>query len=409
MPKIEKWLFEKEIIVLNGSRQVGKTSILNILKQKLLDSGVHQDNIFYLNLEVIKILDALNLDPENLLSYITDKSNTNFFLIDEIQYLDNPSNFLKHIYDLYAPHVKLIVTGSSSLEIKAHLQDSLVGRKVSFTVNPLNFEEVLDFKKLGIKKYVSSEKIPEEVERAFCGVLCEYLQYGGMPAVVLQSDCEKKKQLLEEYVGTYINKDVRAIGRIENVTQFNSVVKVLASQIGNLLNISELSNTTNTPRRKVEQYIDVLDHTFVLKKIIPFKSNVRAQISKMPKTYFFDLGIRNALLGNFLSVDSRADAGALFENFIFLELLGSVAQDNIFFYRTVAGSEIDFIVKSENKLNAIEVKFKKLTSPIDTRTLRNFAQKNPNTDNLLVVSNSSLKNTNMVRYINWREIGKSLK
>jgi len=144
--EVKKWLFEKEIIILNGPRQVGKTTLLEILKSELAKAGVSEKTIFYLNLEELKILETLNQDPENILKYIINPKEKNYFFLDEIQYLDNPSNFLKHLYDKYAGKIKIIATGSSSLELKAKLQDSLAGRKISFLVNPLTFEESLNFK-----------------------------------------------------------------------------------------------------------------------------------------------------------------------------------------------------------------------------------------------------------------------
>ena len=192
--KIEKWLTEKEIIILNGPRQVGKTTLLKILQDKLIRSGIVKERIFYLNLEEIKILSDLNQDPENLLNYIIQKDKTNFFFLDEVQYLDNPSNFLKHLYDKYAGKIKIIATGSSSLELKAKFQDSLVGRKVSFLVNPLDFEEFLTFKQSPLLDYFQKEKLPADIEEAFRKELEEYLIYGGMPAVVLRSDKELKQK-----------------------------------------------------------------------------------------------------------------------------------------------------------------------------------------------------------------------
>jgi len=232
--------------------------------------------------------------------------------------LDNPSNFLKHLFDKYADKIKIIVTGSSSLELKAKFQDSLAGRKVSFLINPLNFEEFLIFKNFSYLDYLKKEDLPDDIRNNFDKALSEYLIYGGMPAVVLQNNQKLKQKMLKEYVSAYVNKDIRAIGKVENIANFNSLVKILATQIGSLLNISELGDTVGIPRRAVKKYLDLLEFTFVLDKILPFKKNIRTQITKMPKIYFFDLGIRNAILGNFLEMESRSDAGHLFENFVFL-------------------------------------------------------------------------------------------
>ncbi len=400
---IDKWLFEKEIIILNGPRQVGKTSLLKLIKEQLIEQNISNENIFYLNLEEIDVLDDLNKSPENILNYIINKENKNYFLIDEIQYLDNPSNFLKHLYDKYVDELKIIVTGSSALELKAQLQDSLVGRKVSFMVNPLCFEEFLQFKQVDYLKYLNKKEIPIEIKNKFDKDLEEYLIYGGMPAVVLQSNIEMKEKMLREYVNTYINKDIRYIGRIDNISQFNAVIKILASQIGKLLNIAELSNTSDVVRRHVEKYIELLEHTFVLSKINSFHNNVRKQIVKMPKIYFFDLGLRNAILNNFLATENRQDGGDLFENFVFLELKNNI-KNEIFFYRTISKSEIDFVVDNSKTISLIEVKYKRLKRKIDSRVLKGFKMANNKKKRMFVVSLNQLNRIDDVDYVDYRNV-----
>ncbi len=402
LENIQKWFFEKEIIILNGPRQVGKTSLLKLIRKKLLGQSVSEENIFYLNLEEINILSDLNDNPENLLKYITDNDNKNYFFIDEIQYLDNPSNFLKHLFDKYSDRIKIIATGSSSLELKAQLQDSLVGRKVSFLIRPLCFEEFLEFKESNYTKYLHQEDIPLNIKEEFNKGLEEYLIFGGMPAVVLQEDYELKGKMLREYVGTYINKDVRSIGKIDNISQFNATLKILSSQIGNLLSVSELSNTVDIPRRETEDYIEILEHTFVLDKINSYHNNVRKQIKKMPKVYFFDIGIRNAILNNFLPIESRQDKGSLFENFVFLELKNDKGNE-IFFYRTISKSEIDFIVIKTETIQAIEVKYRKLKKSIDSRVLRGLDIKNKKKE-MFVINRNLIDFADGVRYIDYRNI-----
>ena len=401
--EIKKWLLEKEIIILNGPRQVGKTSLLEILKNELLQSGIPEKTIFYLNLEEIKILEDLNRDPENLLKYITDKKETNYFFLDEIQYLDNPSNFLKHLYDKYAGEIKIIVTGSSNLELKAKFQNSLTGRKISFLINPLDFEEFLIFQNFPFLDYLKKEILPPNIKSNFDNALDKYLVYGGMPAVALQEDNNLKQKMLEEYVNTYINKDIRAIGKVKNILNFNSLVKILASQIGNLLNVNEISNTVKISRRDVEKYLNLLELTFVLNKISPFAENIRSQITKMPKSYFFDLGIRNAILGNFLDIKNRQDVGCLFENFVFLELKNQV-RNKIFFYRTVSKTEIDFIIEREASVIPIESKYKKLVKPVDARILKNFIEQVDNVKEAIVVNLNFNHKDNLIKYVDYRHI-----
>jgi len=401
--EIKNWLFKKEVIILNGPHQVGKTSLLKLLEEELIKKKIKKEQIFYFNLEEIKILDTLNNNPENIFKYIINPKEKNYFFIDEIQYLDNPSNFLKHLYDKYAEKIKIITTCSSSLELKTKFQDFLAVRKVSFSVNPLDFEEFLIFKNFFYIDYLKKEKLSLDIKKIFDDNLSEYLIYGGMPAVVLQKNKNLKEKMLYEYVGTYINKDIRAIGKIENIFHFNNLIKILASQIGNLLNINELSNIIRISRRNIEKYLDLLEFTFVLDKILPFIKNTRTQVTKMPKIYFFDLGIRNAILGNFLDLTNRQDNGSMFENFVFLELKNRL-KDKIFFYRSISKTEIDFIIKEKAKIILMEVKYKKLVKPIDTRVLQNFMEQESNTKKALVVNLEFNYKNDLIKYIDYRFI-----
>ncbi len=149
------------------------------------------------------------------------------------------------------------------------------------------------------------------------------------------------------------------------------MIKTLAAQSGGLLNINELSNSLNLARRKTEEYIELLIETFVLIKLTPYSRNIRSQLTKMPKFYWFDPGIRNGILNNYSSLAVRADSGALFENFIFNEL-GRYKENKVFFYRTTNKSEIDFIIEKGGQIFPLEVKYKKLTRPINSRVMAEF-------------------------------------
>lgn len=370
--QINKWLTKEEIIILNGPRQVGKTSLLKLTAEDLKKKNINENRIFYLNLEDLEILDDLNKSPKNLLNYVKIKNKKNYFLLDEIQYLDNPSNFLKYLYDEHRNNVKLIVTGSSSLELKAKLQDSLVGRRVLFMISPLCFEEFLQFKKADIVNYLNKTNIPSEIQNQFKKYSDEYLLFGGMPKVVLTETKEAKIILLKNYVNDYINKDIRYVGKIESLLKFNQLIKILSNQIGNLLNINELTNTVNIPRKEVEYYLELLEYTFVINKIFPYHKNIRSQITKMPKIYWFDTGIRNQILDNFVELDSRTDSGQLFENFIYLELSNNIEKEKIYFYRTIHKTEIDFVFEKNGIVYPVEVKYKNFIKPASDKTLKNF-------------------------------------
>ena len=221
LQKINNWLDSKKILILNGARQVGKTTILKELEQKL---KAENKNCIYLNLESFQVADRLNINPNNIFDFIDDKNLFYYILIDEIQILDQPSHFLKYIYDTYE-NTKLIVTGSANLEIKAKLQDSLAGRKITFFINPLSLDEILDYEKLD--KQTKNPLEQQKIDKLFK----EYLLFGGLPEVYLEKNKEKKEILLKEYLGTYVNKDIRALISNINVSKFNQLNIALSHPI----------------------------------------------------------------------------------------------------------------------------------------------------------------------------------
>lgn len=389
LTKIHPFIKRKEAIIIRGMRRVGKTSLLNLIKEELLEKiKIKEENIYFFDLEKLDLREDFNKDPENLLKYIHNHKQKNYVFIDEIQYLDNPSNFLKIIVDHF-PNLKIFTTGSSSLDIKRKIQDSLIGRAVYFQLLPLNFSEFIQFKKEIFP--VNPTDIQLKKLKQF---LDEYLLYGGFPDIVLEKNEGLKKELLKNYINLYITKDIRNLAEIENISSFNNLAKILASQSGNILNKHEISNTLNLAQKTTERYLDILEHTFVLTRLSPFFKNIRSRITKMQKIYFYDLGIRNVLVDNFSAMSFRIDNGAIFENFIFLELINKLGKENLYFYRTTHGTEIDFITDSP-KL-AIEVKYKKFKEKKIFRSFDEF----DGFKKLIVNLNLNL-NTRSYDFIDW--------
>lgn len=392
--EIDQWLDSKKILILNGARQVGKTTILKEIEKKLKKEN---KNCIYLNLESFQIVDRLNVNPDNIFDFISDKNSPWYILIDEIQILDQPSHFLKYIYDT-CDNLKLIVTGSANLEIKAKLQDSLAGRKITFYINPLSLDEILDYKKLDKKTKNPLER--QKINRAFE----EYLIFGGLPEIYLEKDKEKKKKLLGEYLGTYINKDVRALISKINVSKFNQLNIALAHLIGNLVNKNKIANDLNINSRTLDRYLDLLKYSFIFDFIFPYFSNPLTQIKKMQKVYCFDFGVRNAILNNFIEIDLRADSGRLFENFVYLKLKEKYQE--VYFWRTIKGSEVDFIYQG-NGLNIVEAKYKKFAAPKVERSVKQAIK-------LLQPSKIKIANLNLtekitidkkeIEFISWNKI-----
>ncbi|WP_456324075.1 ATP-binding protein [Desulfonauticus submarinus] len=360
---IVKWLPAKELILILGARQVGKTCLLYSLIQYLIKQGVSKNQIFYFDLENFEYLELVNSGVNNFLRYLrTYTTDKKYIFLDEIQYMDNPSNFLKLLVDHYHHEIKLFVTGSSGLTMRHKFKDALVGRRITFELFPLSFKEFLVFKEkddvLRILKEATKQKKPllPIHHQQIMNFYEEYVLYGGYPAVALLNDLDMKKRYLNDIYNAYVHKDISAIFNIENIMAYNRLVKLLALQMGNLVNVQELSKNLGVARKTVEKFLKILEDTYVCLFIRPFFSNKQKELVKMPKIFWYDTGLRNRIVSDFKPLDDRVDKGNLLENTVFKELLFMVEnKSNIKFWRTKHGNEVDFIL-DEEQLSAWEVK-----------------------------------------------------
>ena len=357
---IAKHLSKKEFTVLIGPRQIGKSTML---KQMHDDLQLKGESVYFLNLDRKDILDDLNLNPENIFkSCPLEIGKKIIVFIDEIQYLDDATNFLKLLFDEYSPRLKIVATGSSAFYIDKQFKDSLVGRKKIFQMGTLDFQEFLHFKNRDdLAQEVSkmkSKKIAKSInESLLWAYMDEFINYGGYPAVVLENNFDEKIEILREIRDSYIKRDLLESGVTEQ-TKFYRMLMLLASQSGNMLNVSEISNTLRLTAATVEQYLYVLQKCFHITLVKPYYNNMRKELTKMPKVYINDLGLRNILINYFSPIEQRADKGMILENFCFRVLMENYEQDQIKYWRTSDGNEVDFIVETQyNKGIAIEVKF----------------------------------------------------
>jgi len=348
--EILKYIFEKEAIILYGARQVGKTFILywleNFLKNK-------KEQVFYIDLEERKYLKLLNQGPENLKKLLLeqgfDLQKQIFVFIDEIQYLEDPTNFIKLINDHYKSF-KLIVSGSSTFEIKKKIKKALVGRALVFEIFGLSFEEFLVFK--GYQKAIKpvlTEIKQEELNSLFA----EFVLFGSYPKIALIFEKEKKEKYLWQIIDTYLKKDIRDLAEVKEIDKFNKLLEVLASQTGQLLNIEELASTCRLAKQTIQNYLFVLENTYVIKLVKPFSRNLRSELFKTPKIYFYDSGLAHLL---WLKVISPEILGEIFETSVFAELVKLFGKDSINFWRTKDKKEIDFVLKHKDKIIPIETK-----------------------------------------------------
>ncbi len=380
--EIQKHLNRKEYTILTGSRQCGKTTLL-----RELYSGMRREKqtVSFVSFEDREILSAVNKHPEELFNYVprpgklsdtyskihdpqskkqaaTDgEPETQYVFIDEIQNAADPSGFLKYLYDIYGKNLKIIATGSSAFYIDQKFTDSLSGRKRIFELNTLSFDEWLRFN--DAEELISDlEYIREKHDyissrhREIMQMFSEFLVFGGFPEVALERSKEEKIALLREIRDSFLKRDIDEAG-IRDSERFYMLLRLLASQIGNLVNRNELAATIGVDNKTIDKYLHILQNCFHVDLVRPFYSNLRKELTKMPMLYFRDSGLRNSILNRFSEFNSREDAGALLENYVFNRLSRLHEKENVRYWRTTDGKEIDFIVSTSfNEGMAYEVK-----------------------------------------------------
>ncbi|MBN1339706.1 MAG: ATP-binding protein [Bacteroidales bacterium] len=367
---IHTHLEKKEYTIITGARQTGKTSLLQAIFEELKNGGA---TVNYMSFEDRDVLSACNIHPEEIFAFSprpekiwqagSEKRKPFYLLIDEIQYANDPSNFMKYLYDTYGENLKIVATGSSAFYMDSKFKDSLAGRKRLFELQTLDFMEFLIFKN-AIVLAAELETIRSQEGYISTGrfelqsMLNEYMVFGGYPAVVLENEKEEKINRLKEIRNSFLKRDIDESG-IANHDKFYNLLTILAGQTGNLVNRNELSNTIGLDNKTIDKYLHVLQQCFHIVLVKPFYSNLRKEITRMPKIYFKDLGLRNAALNRFFDFHLREDQGALLKNYVLLRLTGMFDSDAIRFWRTTKNIEVDFVVSlSFKKGYAIEVKLK---------------------------------------------------
>ena len=393
--KIDKGFENNPIVVLIGARQVGKTSLMQMYSESHKSFWINGENP-----ETAQLFQRFS-DVERYLKMNINNVLSGFLIIDEFQYIENVSVMLKLLVDKYSD-LKILCSGSSSLDILQHVKESLAGRIRVIPVYSLSFKEFVSFNDSSLYEKFEQLNFMDNVSLFLPEIeflLKEYLTYGGLPKVALTNDTKEKEELLNDIYKTYLLHDVRQFVRNKDFVGFNKLIKVLSSQNGNLLNINELANTVQLRYRACEEYIQLLEQMYVIQLVPPYTTNKRAEITKMNKIYFSDIGLRNVIYNSFNDIDIRNDNGNLFENFVYLEIIKSVRKDNIFFYRTKDGTEIDFvIIDRKQNIIPVEVKFKRYNKSVKFRRLTEFSNKNSIRDAYVI--NLSLNDTEgMLKFI----------
>ena len=358
------------IVLLIGARQVGKTTLMQSYEfqgDKLFLNGQDPD---------ISALFEKLPDLEQYLRIYLNRDLNGLLLLDEFQYIQGVSGKLKLLSDKH-PLLKVLCSGSSSLDILKNVEESLAGRIRTIEVYSLSFAEYLFFRN-SEQHALYTALDPDNSGQALLDPLesiwQEYLLYGGLPRAALLFDPDEKLAVLSDIHKTYLLKDVRAHIRNEHFNGFNKLLRLLSVLTGNLINANELSRESGLPYKALSDYIALLEHMYIIKLVEPWHTNRRSTITKMKKVYFCDTGIRNILLPDFREPEFRADSGALLENHVYLELMRNLLPGGeIRFYRTTDGAEVDFVVNQPREVIAIECKYKTMAKPVQSRSLISFS------------------------------------
>ncbi|MFP3316986.1 MAG: ATP-binding protein [Candidatus Nanopusillus sp.] len=413
--EIIRYIDRREIISIKGPRQSGKTTLLKMLKDFLInEKNIDEDHIIYLTFEDNEILYKFSENPKDFIrKYITD-SKRYYFLIDEAQYCKDLGKKLKLIYDLFE-NIKIIITGSSSLELKNETARYLVGRLLEFELYPLNFYEFLLYndqkiariykewneKVINLLMNSSDFEIKKDVDiyiNDLLKYLNEYIKFGGYPAIVTAESEKEKIFLLKNLVNTYLDKDVVSFLNIRDTIKFRRLITALASLNGSLINITQLANEINSYFKEIIDLLDILEQTYIIRRIRPFHKNLVTELKKENKIYFIDTGLRNYLINNFNDIEIRNDSGTLIENFILNELY---QYGKINFWRTKNKAEVDFIFEGK-EIIPTEVKFSNIKRDILTRSLYYFIRNYNSRFSIVVTKNywgERIINNGKIKYI----------
>jgi len=331
-------LTDRKIVILYGARQTGKTTLSVRLLEKI------PGKILKINADELKYIEILSSRDFAKMSLLI--SGYDVLFIDEAQRIPDIGINLKIIYE-NMPGLKILATGSSSFDLADKINEPLTGRTSSFKLFPVSLQE--------IKSYKSLFEIQNRLE--------EYMTYGLYPGLLKYENSEEKIKYLNELSNSYLYKDVLELSNIRNSSQISKLLKLLAFQVGSLVSVNEIAQTIGMSHETVNSYIDLLEKSFILFRLNGFSRNLRKEISKRDKIYFWDLGIRNCLINNFSPPGLRPDTGAMWENFVIAERLKYISYNNKFstpyFWRTYTGSEVDYIEEFNGKLTGFEIKYTK--------------------------------------------------
>ena len=345
---IQQYLFKKKAIIIYGARQVGKTTLVESLVKN------YTQKTLFLNGDDSDIRDILSEASVAKLKPVIE--NYKIVVLDEAQRIQEPGLVLKIIHDNFKD-IQLIATGSSAFDLANKINEPLTGRKFEFYLHPFSFSEMVNH-----HGFLTEKRLLEH-----------RMIYGYYPDIALNTGDGKK--LLKSLASSYLYKDLLILDQIQKPALLEKLLKALALQIGSEVSYNELSGFLKSDKGTIEKYIDLLEKAYIIFRLNGLNRNVRNEIKKGKKIYFYDNGTRNAIIGNFLPITSRTDTGALWENFLISERIKFNTNRDIdfqsYFWRTTQQQEIDYIEESENKLFAFEFKWNPAKKRFLSKTFSN--------------------------------------
>jgi len=349
------------VLLLNGARQVGKTTLMKMIKKKLfIERNVQPDQIFWFDLEQAEDLNTWSSQTFALSQLPKDDEKKYYLFIDEFQRSETIGSTLKVIHDHY-PHIKTIITGSASWYL--NIDESMAGRKRVINIWPLDFSEFIEWSendKLQSLYQTAIENIsdtPAGIIELINNQFQLFANGGGYPQAILTKNEEDRIKALQEIINSYLTHDIKIWNYAANTLEVKKLLTLLASLSGNLLSLDALSLNSGLGRSVLTNRLELLQNTFIIHLIRPYFTNKIKEITKSPKVYLIDGGLRNALLNNFAVPPQTTEFGHLTENVVAMELLkNSGVLQQIHFWRTVRKQEVDLVIKRENNLIPIEVK-----------------------------------------------------
>jgi len=348
---LDDFIKPNKVLVIFGPRQVGKTTMVKHYLESTsfkyrMDSGD--------NLQTRELLSVS--DIENLKEYA---AGYDLLVIDEAQRIENIGLSLKILVD-QIPGIRIIATGSSSFELAGQVGEPLTGRKTTLTLYPLS--------QLELAEIYNPQELKSRLER--------WLIYGGYPEVVTAETDSERRAIITEMMNSYLLKDILELEKIKSAKILLDLLKLLAFQLGNLVSLSELASALGIDYKTVARYIDLLEKSFVIYNLRGFSRNLRKEITKKSKYYFYDTGIRNAIIANFNPLDLRNDIGALWENWLVIERLKKQAYTQIFsnnyFWRTWTQQKVDFVEEHGGQLYGYEFKWNEKTAAPPSEWLKTY-------------------------------------